>query len=97
MESYEDNHDKESYKSYLMYERLLNDIKYYYDHNLDADGYSKVLGEYFTRYNTKNKGEEIMYALSIVPKVDIMTCRFMKKETVIFISIDLFFRTVERK
>ena len=66
-----------------MYGRLLGEIKYYFDRNLDQDGYLKILGEYFTKYNIKNKGEEVMYTLDIIPKVDVMTQYFMKKESVV--------------
>jgi len=66
-----------------MYGRLLGEIKYYYDHNLDHDGYLKILGEFFTKYNAKVKGEEVIYALDITPKIDVMTKRFMKNETMI--------------
>lgn len=77
-----DNYDEQDHES-DMSKRLIADVKYYYDHNIEHDDYLKILGEYFTRYNMRNKGEEIMYALSIVPKIDNITSCFMKKESVI--------------
>jgi len=62
---------------------LLDEIKYYYDLDLTDEDYLKKLGEYFTKYNMKNKGEEIIYTLDIVPKIDVITGNLMKTDSVI--------------
>ena len=61
-----------------MYNRLINDIKYFYDMQLDHEGYLKLLGENFTRYNVKVKGEEIIYGLNLIPQIDVITAKLMK-------------------
>lgn len=45
------------------YNRLIKEIYLYYNMNKTKDEYTKMLGETFTKYNTKLKGEEILYAL----------------------------------
>jgi len=66
-----------------MYNRLINDIKYFYDMKLHHENYLKLLGENFTRYNVKVKGEEIIYGLKLIPQIDVITAKFMKTESVI--------------
>lgn len=66
-----------------MYDILLNDLKYYRDQKLDKDKYFKLLGENYTRFNIVNKGKEILYALDIIPKIDIITKKFMRYDSVI--------------
>lgn len=90
IEEYENNQGLGSLDnlSYHMYGRLLIDIKHFYDMKLQHDDYLKLLGEFFTRYNMKVKGEEIIYGLNLIPQIDVITKRLMKKETVIDEIID---------
>lgn len=66
-----------------MYGRLLYEIKEYYIQDLDHDEYLRILGSYFTKFNPRDKGEDILYILDLIPKIDIITKKFMRKESVI--------------
>jgi DNA-directed RNA polymerase beta subunit len=62
------------------YEKLLFDLYAYYVDNID---YQEYLGEYFTKYDKKKTGEIIAYALSLIPKIDIITSKFMRFDNVL--------------
>jgi hypothetical protein len=70
------------------YNRMIKEIYSYYAMNKTKDEYTKMLGESFTKYNAKLKGEEILYALDLIPKIDIITARFLKTGSIIEDFID---------
>ena len=70
------------------YNRMIKEIYSYYVMNKTKDEYTKMLGESFTKYNAKLKGEEILYALDLIPKIDIITAKFLKTDSIIEDFID---------
>lgn len=79
--------DEESLKRDNYYEKLLYDLKKTYieaiNSEMTQDDFIKALGEYYSKYNAKVKGEDVIYALDIMLKVDIMTARFFKSKNII--------------
>jgi len=74
-----------------LYEILRGDIKLYLDESKGQtqDDFILELGRTYSKYAAKSKGEDILYALNLIPKVDIMTARFLTKPTVIEELIDI--------
>jgi len=68
-----------------LYELLLNDLKEYYNESkgYTQDDFIVELGKTYSRYNAKSKGEDIIYALDLIPKVDILTAKFLTQPTII--------------
>lgn len=62
-----------------LYENLLEDLKLCYD---ESEGYTKEdfileVGRTYSKYNSKTKGEDVIYALDLIPKVDPITAKFL--------------------
>lgn len=69
----------------VIYDRLLFDIKMYFEESAGytQDDYIKELGGYYTKYNTIPKGNDIIYSLDLIPKVDIFTKEFLETGSVL--------------
>ena len=72
-------------KSDYLYEVLMHDLKTF---NGESKGYTQdefihEVGRHYSKYNAKSKGEDIIYALDLIPKVDILTAKFMTQPTVL--------------
>jgi len=68
-----------------LYEVLMHDLKTF---NEESKGYTQdefihEVGRHYSKYNAKSKGEDIVYALDLIPKVDILTAKFMTQPTVL--------------
>jgi len=68
-----------------LYENLLEDLKGFHD---ESKGYSQddfihEIGRIYSRYNAKSKGDDIIYALDLIPKVDVMTSNFLTTGSII--------------
>jgi len=72
-------------KSTDLYELLVYDLKQAYeaDRGFTQDDYILSVGREYTKYNTKSKGEDVIYALEIIPQIDIFTAEFMTKLTIL--------------
>jgi DNA-directed RNA polymerase beta subunit len=68
-----------------LYEVLMWDLKESYQEarGWTQDDYILSVGRTYTKYNAKSKGEDIMYALEVIPKIDIFTADFMEKDTIL--------------
>jgi len=71
-------------KTNLM-ELLLDDLKLFYD---ESSGYTQddfilEVGRIYSRYNAKSKGEDVLYALDLIPKVDPITSKFLHTDSLI--------------
>lgn len=68
-----------------IYDRLLFDIKMYFEESAGytQDDFIKELGRLYTKYNTITKGNDIVYSLDLIPKVDIFTKQFLEKDTIL--------------
>lgn len=76
------------YKSnQLLYKNLVKDIeeelKLITNSTLKQEDYIRRIGEVYSKYNTKSKGEGILYALDLIPKVDIITKKFLKTDSIL--------------
>lgn len=72
------------------YELLIKDIKDTFEGEPGdtQDDYILKIGKEYTKYNAKSKGHDIIYALDLIPKVDIFTAEFMKTDTILDEIID---------
>lgn len=72
-------------KSNDLYELLLNDLKEYHNESkgYTQDDFIHELGKMYSRYSAKSKGEDIIYALDLIPKVDVLTAKFLTQSTII--------------
>lgn len=66
-------------------EYLVNDLILYYEESkgYTQDDFILEVGRLYSKYNARSKGEDIIYALDIIPKVDVMTARFIESETIL--------------
>lgn len=68
-----------------LYESFLYDLKMFYK---ESEGYTQddfilEVGRIYSKYNMKSKGEDIIYALDLIPKVDILTSKFFKTNSIL--------------
>ena len=64
----------------VLYENLMEDLVMTADESkgYTQDDYIQELGRQYSRYNSKSKGEDIVYALEAIPQIDIMTGQFLQ-------------------
>jgi DNA-directed RNA polymerase beta subunit len=72
-------------KNPSLMEFLVQDLKSF---NSESVGYTQddfihEIGRLYSKYNAKSKGYDIMYALDLIPKVDIITARFLTTGSII--------------
>ncbi|MGD2071990.1 MAG: hypothetical protein PVG65_00665 [Candidatus Thorarchaeota archaeon] len=72
-------------KSKELFELLMYDLNLYKESSkgYTQDDFIHEVGRKYSKYNAKSKGEDIMYALDLIPKVDILTAKFMKQPTIL--------------
>jgi DNA-directed RNA polymerase beta subunit len=66
-------------------ELLIEDIKLFW---IESKGYTQddfivELGRDYSRYNAKSKGEDVVYALDLIPKIDPITAQFLQTGSII--------------
>jgi len=68
-----------------LFEILRYDLRSYIEESVGyaPDDFLLELGRMYSRYNAKSKGEDVLYALDLIPKVDIITARFMTYPTIL--------------
>lgn len=68
-----------------MFSKLRLDLKGYYESSegFERKDFITEVGRLYTTYNPLKKGETIIYALDIIPKIDIMSAKFFKTNSVI--------------
>ncbi len=61
------------------YDKLLFDLKSFYDESrgITHDDIIKELGSYYSKFNNKSKGYDIVYAVDLITDVDVMSARFL--------------------
>ena len=69
----------------FLYETLRADLKAYYDESRGhtQDDFIVEIGRTYSRFNQKSKGEDILYALDLIPKVDVLTARFLSTDSIL--------------
>lgn len=65
--------------------KLMSDLKMYETESegMTQDNFILELGRNYSKFNSKSKGEDIVYALDLVLKTDIMSRKFFEKDNVI--------------
>lgn len=76
---------EEEIKNKPIYEKLLYDLKEYY---VNSEGYTqeefiKEVGQYYSNYDYRIKGEDLVYGLDLILKTDVMSARFFTTGTVL--------------
>lgn len=68
-----------------LYEKLLYDLKTYYVESRDytQDDFIHELGRFYSKYNSKQKGEDVVYALDLILKTDIQSKKFFITDSVL--------------
>lgn len=68
-----------------MMELLIQDLKMYYTESKDysQDDFVHEVGRIYSKYNAKSKGEDIIYALDLIPKIDPLTAQFLQTGSII--------------
>ena len=78
-------HIKFDSNSDVLYENLIEDLVLTYTESkgYTQDDFIQELGRTYSRYNSKSKGEDIVYALGAIPQIDVMTSMFLKTGSLI--------------
>jgi DNA-directed RNA polymerase beta subunit len=71
-------------------EFLASDLKLY---QTESRGYTQddfilELGRMYSKYNARSKGEDVVYALDLIPRVDVITRKFLKHDVLLDELID---------
>jgi hypothetical protein len=69
----------------VLYENLLEDLKIACDESMGytQDDFVLEIGKIYSKFAAKSKGEDIMYALDLIPKVDIITSKFLNTDSIL--------------
>ena len=76
---YDFEHLQYASDSDVLYENLMEDLALTIQDSsgYTQDDYIQELGKKYSRYNSKSKGEDIIYAMEVIPKIDVMTAKFL--------------------
>ena len=68
-----------------LFELLRQDLKTYCGESIGytTEDFTIELGRIYSRYNAKSKGEDVLYAIDLIPKVDIITAQFMTHNSIL--------------
>lgn len=68
-----------------LYESFLYDLKMFYEESEDytQDDFILEVGRKYSKYNAKSKGEDIIYGLDLILKVDVLTNQFFKTDSLL--------------
>ena len=73
-----------------MHDRLISDLKSYYDSgDYEREDLIREIGAFYTAYNPIQKGEDYLYALNLIPKVDPHIELFLTKDTILDELLDV--------
>jgi len=82
--NYEDNYIEGCEDPESLFNRLLFDLKSYHEAgDIVRDDLVKEIGVYFNNFNPRQKGEDLLYALDLILKVDPHTASFLTKDTIL--------------
>ena len=72
-------------KSKSIFDKFLYDLKDYYENSTDYthEDFIKETGKYFSNYDYKIKGEDLVYGLDLILKTDLMSAKFFTTGTVL--------------
>jgi len=77
--------NEENISTLSIYEKLLFDLKDFYKTSEDStrDDFIKETGKYYSSFDYRIKGEDLMYGLDLILKTDLMSARFFTTGTVL--------------
>jgi DNA-directed RNA polymerase beta subunit len=83
---------KIDHPSATLYELLLHDL---YEMMEESRGWSQddfilEIGRIYSKYTAKSKGEDVLYALELIPQVDIMTRQFLNQNNLLDELVETF-------
>jgi len=66
-------------------ELLIQDLALYYTESkgYTQDDFILEIGRIYSKYNARSKGEDILYAIDLIPKVDPLTRKFLNTDSII--------------
>ena len=66
-------------------DKLLYDLKMFHDNSrgITQDDIIKEIGKYYSQYNARVKGEDIIYAIDLILKVDPISAVFFRQENIL--------------
>jgi len=69
----------------LLYKKLIYDLKMFYDDSrgITQDDIIKEIGRNYSQYNAKVKGEDIIYSLDLILKVDPISAEFFETNSIL--------------
>jgi len=61
-----------------IYDKLMLDLKLYYENSAGwtQDDFIREVGAHYSHYNAKSKGEDLVYALDLILKADVMSAEY---------------------
>jgi len=82
---YDFKHLQYETNSEVLYENLMEDLVLTIQSSKGQtqDDFIQELGKKYSRYNSKSKGEDIIYALEVIPRIDVMTGLFLTTDSLI--------------
>jgi len=68
-----------------LYEILTSELKLFLEESKGQtqDEYIQELGKIYSKYNAKSKGQDIVYAVDLIKRVDVITARFFQTENIL--------------
>ena len=68
-----------------LFDVLRQDLKLYCEESIGytTEDFTLELGRIYSRYNAKSKGEDILFAIDLIPKVDLLTAQFMQYNSIL--------------
>lgn len=75
----------EDYQKLKIYDKFLIELKDFYENSKDytRDDFIKETGKYFSNFDYRVKGEDLVYGLDLILKTDIMSAKFFTTGTVL--------------
>jgi DNA-directed RNA polymerase beta subunit len=68
-----------------LFDILRKDLNVYCEESIGytPDDFTVELGRMYSRYNAKSKGQDVLYAIDLIPKVDLITAQFMNHDNIL--------------
>jgi len=70
---------------YKIYDKLLSDLTMFYSESDDytQDDFIKEVGRIYSQYNSKSKGEDVMYALDLILQTDVISKKLFVTDSIL--------------
>ena len=86
---------EDDYPNLKIYDKFLAELKDYYESSEDytRDDFIKETGKYFSNFDYRVKGEDLVYGLDLILKTDVMSAKFFTTGSVLGDLIEVMKRT----